>query len=221
MNYIYDITLNFNRNNIYEFYEWREEDSPEFILKIPLFKIDKETFFDFKNNDVIVGKKFLETLEDKTEVYTPSSISIIRYACVFIYDSSSIAIEFDSEGNSYMKSNISIDEELEIIESSENIKYTIIDYKIKNKVKSKNKFVTRKEFEMADYLLSKLDNMIKNNEISKLKYIFYELYNEKLDDIDKIYSKLLNVINNSDSKFYKLQEIFLLIDNKKIMSNNT
>lgn len=37
MNYIYDITLNFNKNNLYEFYEWRDEDVPEFILKIPVF----------------------------------------------------------------------------------------------------------------------------------------------------------------------------------------
>lgn len=221
MNYIYDITLNFNRNNTYEFYEWREEDNPEFILKIPLYKVDKETFYELKNSEVTVNKKFLELLEDKTEVYTPNTISIIRYACVFLYDSCSIAIEFDSDGNSYMKSNISIDEEIEITESVKNIKYTIIDYKVKNKFKSKNRFVTRKEIEMSDYLLSKLESMIKNDEKSKLKYIFYELYNEKLDDIDKIYSKLLNVIKNSDSKFYRLQEIFLLIDNRKIMSNNS
>lgn len=221
MNYIYDITLNFNRNDIYEFYEWREEDNPEFILKIPLYKVDNDAFYDFKNNDVTVNKKFLELLEDKTEVYTPNTISVIRYACVFICDLCAIAIEFDSDGNSYMKSNISVDEEIEILESGANIKYSIVDYKVKNKVKVKNRFITRNEIEMKDYLLKKLENMVNNDENSKLKYIFYELYNEKLDDIDKIYNKLLNVIKNSDNKFYKLQEIFFLIDNKKIMSNNS
>ena len=44
MNYIYDITLNLNKNNLYEFYEWREDDVPEFILKIPIYKIDKKLF---------------------------------------------------------------------------------------------------------------------------------------------------------------------------------
>ena len=42
MNYIYDITLNFNKNNLYEFYEWKEEDDAEFILKIPMFKVSTE-----------------------------------------------------------------------------------------------------------------------------------------------------------------------------------
>lgn len=35
--------------------------------------------------------------------------------------------------------------------------------------------------------------MNKNNESSKLKYIFYEIYNEKCDDIEKVYSKLINI----------------------------
>ena len=36
MNYIYDITLNLNKNKLYEFYEWKEDDEPEIILKIPI-----------------------------------------------------------------------------------------------------------------------------------------------------------------------------------------
>lgn len=221
MNYIYDITLNFSRNNMYEFYEWKEEDDPEFILKIPLYKVDEETFYDLKNNDVIVSKKLLELIEDKTEIYTPTSINLIRYACVFISENSVFALEFDSDGNNYMKSNLSIDEESEIIDSSKNIKYSIIDYKIKNKNKIKERFITRKEEEIERYLVTKLDNMKKNNEQTKLKYIFYEIYNEKMDDIEKIYSKLLNVAKNGDNKFYKLREILNLMENKKIMSNNS
>ena len=161
MNYIYDITLNFSRNNMYEFYEWKEEDDPEFILKIPLYKVDEETFYDLKNNDVIVSKKLLELIEDKTEIYTPTSINLIRYACVFISENSVFALEFDSDGNNYMKSNLSIDEESEIIDSSKNIKYSIIDYKIKNKNKIKERFITRKEEEIERYLVTKLDNMKK------------------------------------------------------------
>lgn len=221
MNYIYDITLNFSRNNMYEFYEWKEEDDPEFILKIPLYKVDEETFYDLKNNDVIVSKKLLELIEDKTEIYTPTSINLIRYACVFTSENSAFALEFDSDGNNYMKSNLSIDEESEVIDSSKNIKYSIIDYKVKNKNKMKERFITRKEEEIEKYLVTKLDNMKKNNEQTKLKYIFYEIYNEKMDDIEKIYSKLINVAKNGDNKFYKLREILNLMENKKIMSNNS
>lgn len=210
MNYIYDITLNLSKNNLYEFYEWREVDEPEFILKIPVYKIDKEAFIDFKKNDIIINKKFLESIEDKTESYSPNSIGIIRYASVFINEESAIAIEFDSDGNSYMKSNLSIDEEVEIIEATKQIKYTLIDYKIKQKNKVNNKYLTRYEQELSNSMLKKIEMIKKNNQISKLKYIFYELYNEKIDDTEKIYSKLVNVIKNDTEKVSKLNEILML-----------
>ena len=63
--------------------------------------------------------------------------------------------------------------------------------------------------------------MNKNNENSKLKYIFYEIYNEKSDDIEKVYSKLINITKNNDNKFIKLKNLIGLIEKKKIMSNNS
>ena len=188
MNYIYDITLNFNKNNLYEFYEWKDEDEVEFILKIPVFKVSYEDFISIKNNDIIVSKNFLNLILDKTEVYAPNSIKIIKYSCIFACEKSVVALEFDSDGKSYMKSNISVDEE---------------------------------ERETQKYLLNKIEKMLKNNEDSKLKYIFYEIYNEKTDDVDRIYSKLVNITKNKDSKFIKLKDLIYLIENKKIVSNNS
>jgi len=221
MNYIYDISLNLNKNNLYEFYEWKNEDNPEFILKIPIFKIDQETFLDLKYNNVIINKKILNNIQNKTECYNPSCINIIRYACVFVCDDSAVAIEFDTEGNNYMKSNISLEEENEIIEVSKKMKYTIVEYKVKSKNKYTNKFLTRKELFVQKKVLEKIQKMFKNDESTKLKYIFFEIYNEKCDDIQRIYNKLINVIINGDKKMLKLEEIISLIDNKKIMSNNS
>lgn len=221
MNYIYDVVLNLNKNNIYEFYEWKDEDNPEFILKIPMYKVDKDTFLNIKYDDIIINKKFLDVIEDKTETYSPNSISIIRYACIFVCDENVIAVEFDSDGNNYMKSNLSIEEQQEIIDASKSIKYSIIEYKIKKQSKGDKKYVTRKEEEIEKNLILKLNNMKKNNEISKLKYIFYEIYNEKLDDVDKIYNKLINVALAYNQKTMKLLEILNLTENKKIMSNNS
>ena len=221
MNYIYDITLNFNRNDLYEFYEWRDDDNPEFILKIPMYKIDENAFYEIKNNDITLNKKVLEQICEKTEVYSPNSIGIIRYACLFMCKEDIIAVEFDSEGNSYMKSNLSLDEENEIIETSKNIKYSLVEYKVKNKKKYQNKYITRKENEIEKNLINRLENIKKNNEFLKMKYIFFELYNEKIDDIEKIYNKLINVIKNDSNKIGKLCEILNLTENKKIMSNNS
>lgn len=221
MNYMYDVTLNLSKNNLYEFYEWREEDDPEFILKIPVFRIDKETFIDLKYNNIIISKDFLLKIFDKTEVYTPNSINLIRYAALFSCDESVVGIEFDSDGNNYMKSNISVEEETEIIECSKLLKFTIIDYKVKSKNNIKEKLSTRKELEEKNFALKKLNDIYQNNEEIKLKYIFYELYNEKLEDIEKIHIKLINIIKNNDEKASKLNEILKLMDNKKIMSNNS
>ena len=61
--------------------------------------------------------------------------------------------------------------------------------------------------------------MFKNRESSKLKYIFYEIYSEKIDDYNRAYVKLLNIANNKDSKFYELEKLINLIENKKILNN--
>lgn len=221
MNYIYDITLNLNKNNLYEFYEWREDDVPEFILKIPIYKIDKNAFFDIKNNNIIVDKDFLITIFDKTEVYTEDAISLIRYAALFSDGNNVIGIEFDSSGNSYMKSNLSIDDESEVLEIIKDIKYTLLDYKVKNINNLQIKLLTRKEKEEEEYLLNRVNSMYKNNETEKLKYIFYELYNEKLDNLEKVYSKLINAVKNNESKVKRLLEIISLMENKKIVTNNS
>lgn len=221
MNYIYDITLNLNKNNLYEFYEWREDDVPEFILKIPIYKIDKNAFFDIKNNNIIVDKDFLITIFDKTEVYTEDAISLIRYAALFSDGNNVIGIEFDSSGNSYMKSNLSIDDESEVLEIIKDIKYTLLDYKVKNIKNLQIKLLTRKEKEEEEYLLNRVNSMYKDNETEKLKYIFYELYNEKLDNLEKVYSKLINAVKNNESRVKRLLEIISLMENKKIVTNNS
>lgn len=221
MNYIYDITLNLNKNKLYEFYEWKDEDVPEFILKIPIYKVDKNTFIDIRNNEVVVSKDFLMTIFDKTEVYTDDAISLIRYSSLFSDGDNVIGIEFDSSGNSYMKSNLSIDDESEILEITKDIKYTILDYKVKKINTPQTKILTRKEEEEEQYLIKKVNFIYKNNELDKLKYIFYELYNEKLDNVEKVYSKLINIIKNNENKVKRLLEIINLMENKKIMTNNS
>ena len=68
MNYIYDITLNFNKSNLYEFYEWCEDDCPEFVLKIPAFKVDNETFKSLKNDSKWSVTPRMITMEELTTI---------------------------------------------------------------------------------------------------------------------------------------------------------
>ena len=60
MNYYYDIILNWNEGQEYEFYEWNDTDYLELIKKIPLIKIKHKDFLNVLTNkikDYLVRKK--------------------------------------------------------------------------------------------------------------------------------------------------------------------
>lgn len=220
MNYIYDIILNFNKN-LYDFYEWTEEDCPEFILKIPVFKVDDNTFIDMAKNDIRVSNAFLSKIINQTEVYSPNSLKIIKYACVFTTLQSAIGIEFDENGNNKMKSNLSPEEEDETLELTQLLKYSIIDYKLIEKSVKYNEFYTRKEKKLCNFLENNINEIYKNKEFEKLKYIFYEIFGTKDNDINKIYFKLLHIIKDKSSKMLKIKEILDITNSNKIMRGNS
>jgi hypothetical protein len=62
-------------------------------------------------------------------------------------------------------------------------------------------------------LLKKI-NSISNEEIDKLKYLYYECFNEEEIDYKKIVNKIKKNINN-DSIILKLNNFFKLISNYK------
>ena len=206
MNYIYDITLNFNEEP-YNLYEWNEEDNIEYYIKVPVFKVEDEVLHDFIKNKISVSKNFLNKICNKTEIYGKKNKNS-KYVAIFTSLDSSIAIEFNDNGDSYLKSYLSIEEETDLLEFSKLLKYSLVDYKIKEYRKSTFKRLTRQEFSMKNSLLDNLEKIYKNNEIYKLRYLFYELYNEKPSSDEKIYSKLINLIENNSEKLYKIDSIF-------------
>ena len=206
MNYIYDITLNFNEEP-YSFYEWNEEDNIEYYIKVPVFKVEDEVLHDFIKNKISVSKNFLNKICNKTEIYGKKNKNS-KYVAIFTSLDSSIAIEFNDNGDSYLKSYLSIEEETDLLEFSKLLKYSLVDYKVKEYSKSTFKRLTRQEFSMKNSLLNNLEKIYKNNEIYKLRYLFYELYNEKPSSDEKIYSKLINLIENNSEKLYKIDSIF-------------
>lgn len=206
MNYIYDITLNFNEEP-YSFYEWNEEDNIEYYTKVPVFKVEDEVLHDFIKNKISVSKSFLNKIYNKTEIYGKKNKNS-KYVAIFTSLDSSIAIEFNDNGDSYLKSYLSIEEENDLLEFSKLLKYSLVDYKVKEYRKSTFKRLTRQEFSMKNSLLNNLEKIYKNNEIYKLRYLFYELYNEKPSSDEKIYSKLINLIENNSEKLYKIDSIF-------------
>lgn len=204
MNYIYDITVNLN-SDLFDFYEWNSNDNIHFYLKIPIFKIDSEIMNDFINSNFIINKSFLSKIYKKSECY--SKLYNQDYISSFSDGERVLIVSFNELGESVYKSYLSIDEEEDILEYTKLIKYSIIDYKIKEKNKSIN-YITRKEKYIKNYTSNILKKIRNNNESDKLKYIFYEIYNKKENDDNLMYMKLKNLIECNIEKLDYIKKIF-------------
>lgn len=217
MNYIYDITLNLKKE-LYNFYEWRETDYPIFVLKIPIFKIDNDAFLDLKNNYVKISNNILRLINNKTEIYSSNSIKNKKYTCLFACLEEVIALEFDENGITINKSSLLIDEEEDVLDMVNLLKYTVLDYKVCKLNKQKEILNTRYEKELISKVEIELKKIIKNKNYDGLKYIYYEIYNKKNDNIDKIYIKLLNIIKKCDYRIIKIKELIEIMNKKMIIN---
>ncbi len=206
MNYIYDILVNFNREAL-EFYEWDKTDNIEHIRRIPLFKINSKTLKDLKNNIVKVNEKFLEKINEKTEMYINKMIDYLEYASIFTDGSDLVVIEFSKSGENILKSMMLIDEAEEVLDESELLNETNIEYDI-IKVNNVKQFLTRNQKKILSYLKNEIDQLIKNKNFNKLKYLYYEWYDTKIDNMEKIINDLYKIIDidfsNKHIKFYDL-----------------
>lgn len=200
MKYIYDIVLNFNEL-YYEFYEWNEEDNVEYIKRIPIIKISNENMNLIKNSKIKVDNDFIESIKNMTEVYTNNSIKKVEYACIFCSNTDILAIEFNYKGISILKSDLVIDEGLDIIEYSKKMKNSNINFNILNK--EKKELNTRKELNMINFMNKELDYIYKNNK-DKLKYIYYECFNKSINDVNKMYKEIKESIASTPNNLYEL-----------------
>ncbi len=201
MKYIYDIILNFNEE-LYEFYEWEDEDSFDYVKKIAIIKVTKDVFNDILNNKIMIDSEIVKSLFNTCEVYTKNSVKYIEYACLFTSNSSIIAVEFNYKGISILKSDLLIDEALDIIELMKKTKPLDLNYKIISI--SKKELITRKEKNMLSFMQREIDNMYNNNNIEKLKYIYYECFNKNESNIIKIYESLNEYIKTFPKELYDL-----------------
>ena len=77
--------------------------------------------------------------------------------------------------------------------------------------REKNEFKTRQEINIINYIKKDLDTDYKNNDINKLKYLYYEYFNKQNDDIDVIYHELLEELSKDiNEKHYDLYNLIKL-----------
>lgn len=206
MNYVFDVCLNFNKELI-DFYEWNNEDEILYFLKIPVFKIEEELMGDFINNDIKVDSLFLKKIYNKSQIYFKKSNRANNYSCIITTNRCSIGLNFNEKGYIVGKSYLSLEEETEVTEFAKFIKYSIIDYKVTRRNSIKEKYLTRKEKDDILYIENHLNNLLKNNRNDELKYLYYEVFDDKLDDNVRIRAKLDNILHINDKKREKILEI--------------
>ncbi len=192
MNNIYDIVLNFNKN-LYEFFEWSLSDDIIHIRKIPLIKVNSKNLLEIKNNKIKLCNSMLNKIKFKTELFTKLKTEQFAYSCLFCDGTSVLGIIFNKNGVSKLKSSMLLDEEMEVLDFSIRLEEKDIDYKI-IKQENMNEFMTREEKEIDDYIRVEI-NKITN--VEKLKYIYYECFDEIEHDENEIIKKINNELQHN------------------------
>lgn len=182
MNFIYDIYLNLDKEYINEFFEWNREDKVIHVKRIPVFKVDNESYNNILNNKFILSDSTYKEIENETVTYNGTYLS----AAIFTNGLEVITVSFDNK-ESDMKSRLLIDEAYEVLTGVKEIMATSIDYE--NTEKNIYDKTPRYIRDIKEYILTEIEYCYKNNN-SKLIYLFYELFGKKNNDIDVIYTKL-------------------------------
>ena len=190
MNYYYDVLLNF-QENYYMFYEWDESDIIEFSKKIPLFHVDTLVISDAMTKILEVDIDFLKQIENKTKL---KQNKFLKYACIISDGKNIVALEFDESGKVINKSSLIIEDELNINEFIYSISKSNINYKIIENCKKEKE--TRQELKIKKILKLEINDIYNKKNYSKLKYLYLEWFDEILNNIDDMYTNMINKINN-------------------------
>lgn len=209
MSYIYDIILNFN-DNLYEFYEWKNDDILYHIKRINLVLIDSKTYNDIYDNNVCLDREFLLSIYNKCEYYTNRKLDTIPYAILLTDSYRVMGLILNNTGKVIKYSSLLLEEEEEVLDLCYKLKEIKLNYKIISK-REKNEFLTRDEINIKEYIKSNLTIDYEKKDLSKLKYMYYEYFNKHSDNIDLIYQELLQELDkNINKKHYDLYNLFKL-----------
>lgn len=205
MDYYYDVLLNF-QDNYYMFYEWDEEDTIEYVKKIPLIHVDSKTILNMISKVLVVDKEFLKKIENKTKL---KQNNYLKYTSIFSDGKNALALEFNDDGVVINKSSLILEDELSVNEFMYNVVISKIDYEIKDKVKVTKE--TRQELKIKKLIKLEVEKMYQNKENSKLKYIYLEWFNKLENNINLMYQNMLNKLNDKlTEKEYSIYELIKL-----------
>lgn len=183
MYYYYDVLLNFqDSDKLYEFYEWEETDEIDFIKKIPLFKISSKTLKDLIKYQVIFETEFLNEIKKKTVL--KSSSKELEYAFLVSDTKNALALELNTKGEVINRSKLLLSDEINLSE----IMFTMKEIKLPYSKKEKYPAIRElRQIENIKKLIKcEIDTLYESKNISKLKYLYFEWFNEYKEELDEI-----------------------------------
>ncbi len=196
MTYIYDVLLNFTDDErLIEFFEWTAKDTLDHVKRIPLLRVSTTTLHDFSTNKVKVDKELLNKLDGETSLYKKTTN--LEYAALLTDLNRVIGVEFSMSGEVISRSTLLLDEEEDILEDAVDLNEENISYEILDKYKV-SPYLTREEVNKKRYLLKEMDELYQTNNISKLTYLYEELF--KKDDLS-FYDKYIRLKDDIDLNF--------------------
>ena len=205
MKYVYDIYLNFNEIP-FDFFDWNKSDSIIHIKRIPIFKVNEDVFKQIMTYNIKIDIIFLNTIWDKTEVWNYSKKYI---SSILVFDGNNmLAIMFDKNGKSIKRSFLIIEEEQEVIEEMDRLDDHSFKFECINKIKYQCK--TRNQITEDQFIKKEL----KNINIEKLKYIYFECFDKK-ENNEKLILKEINKMQKPSIAYKNLYNILKLTSTSK------
>lgn len=206
LNYCYDLILNF-LDYYCPFYEWDKNDSFDYVEKIPIFRVTTDDIFNLCNYEIIIDNLLLNKIENET-ILKNDLLDSIEYACVFTDTFNSIAIEFDKNGRSILKSYFLIEDDIRISKLSKKFDINNIKYKVLDKT------ICNKELKQITNIKNDLVNMIdidfEEHNDDKIIFLYMELFNKNIDDVGVAYHLLKEKIVSCDS--FEILKLFKYIN---------
>jgi len=197
MNYFYDLLVNLNDENAYFFYEWDKNDNIIHLKKIPIIKIDHDDFKNFISSQIIVEQSFLNLIYNKTETYDKEA-KFVEYMALLTDGNDSIVIEFNNIGLSISRSYLLLEEELDLLELAYSLPKDEFSYKMTDKIVKRNGI--RQEENIRNFLLREIDTLYNDKNKEKLKYLYNEMTNSVLYDLDELRDKFISTIKKDFNK---------------------
>lgn len=200
MNYYYDLTLNFDMEHLWEFYEWEEKDLLTHIQKIPLFRVDCDVIKNFMMHHIHVDSSFVSKIAHKTVAFDDEDI----YAAFLMSDSkNTLAVLLNEEGEVIALSKTLVFDDNHINEFMYTLRETSIPYEI-GMIRKKKK-VLRQEEKLKQLIRVELQTLMDEKNQEKLKYLYYEWTGCDCDSMEEMYQGMMQELSKPmDDKMLQL-----------------